>query len=146
MVFVLSPTLSTNYYWSLLYQSLGPVYLTLGAVNITTNNTDILITDIGNSILDQPSLTCHTDLVACCRNSDTGGNGGRGMWLYPNGTALKNNAGGEAFFSLRNAPQVIELNRRDTATSPTGLYCCVIPIDGGGEQTFCANLGNIIIM
>ena len=125
--------------------SLVPVYLSLGTVNpmITTNNTDILITDIGDDLDSLPILTCHTDLVACCRASETG-IGGLGKWLYPNGAEILNNGGGEDFFIRRNAPQLVVLNRRMSAaaTSPVGLYCCVIPTTMG-EMTFCANLGNL---
>ena len=124
--------------------SLNPVHLTLGTGDpITTNITDILITTIGEDT-GLPPLTCHTDLVKCCRISDQdSGTEGLGMWINPNGDVLGNNAGGGAFFIRRNDAQLIRLNRRMTvaATSPTGLYCCVVPIDGGGEQTFCANLG-----
>ena len=120
------------------------IYLSLGSTNITTNNTEILITDIGDDAPGGfPSLTCHTDLIACCRNSDTGGQGGRGEWYYPDGTGVLNNIGsivaGEHFYRLRNAPQVVRLARRFGA-EPTGFYCCVIPTIGG-ERTFCANIG-----
>ena len=128
------------------------VYLSLGSTNIITNNTEILITDIGEDADGGlPSLTCHTDLTECCRNSDTGGLGGRGEWYYPDGTALKNNAGstaaGESFYFVRNAPQLIRLARRElampTPLSPTGFYCCVMPTTGG-EMTFCANIGECV--
>ena len=114
---------------------------------ISTNNTEILITDIGEGVPDGfLSLTCHTDLTECCRNRETGYQGGKGKWYYPNGTALKNNfaaiAAGEGFYFVRNAPQVIRLCRRELINplSPTGSYCCVIPTTGG-EMTFCAKLG-----
>ena len=94
------------------------------------------------------SLTCHTDLTECCRGKDTGGQGGRGEWYYPDGRVVQNNAGssyaGEIFYRVRNAPQVVILARRDSirpiVLSPTGSYCCVIPTTGG-EMTFCANIG-----
>ena len=113
---------------------------------ITTNNTDILITDIGEDFRGrQPTLTCHTDLKACCRSGDHPGNGRLGNWFNPNGDMLSNNAGGGDFFIRRTAPQLIRLNRRSSvaATSPVGLYCCVIPTSIG-EQIFCANLGNLV--
>ena len=121
-----------------------PVYLSLGTVNpmISTNNTEVLITDIGEDIPNSlPSLTCHTDLVQCCRGSDTE-IGALGKWLYPNGTEIPNNAFGQDFYIRRTAPQHVRLNRRipPAATSPVGLYCCVIPTTVG-EMTFCANLG-----
>ncbi len=71
------------------------MFFTLGnGPVITTNNTEILITDIGEDALGgRPSLTCHTDLTACCRYADNGGNGALGQWTYPDGSVLLNNAG-----------------------------------------------------
>ena len=123
------------------------VYLSLGSTIITTNNTEVLITHIGENVAS--SLNCHTDLTACCRNSDTGGQGPRGEWYYPDGSVVQNNAAsmaaGEGFYRIRNDPQVVRLNRRhygvpSPALSPTGSYCCVIPTTKG-EMTFCANIG-----
>ena len=121
------------------------VYLSLGSTTITTNNTEVLITDIGeDGPGGLPSLTCHTDLTECCRNSDTGGQGGRGVWYYPDGRVVPNQVTGEGFYRLRNAPQVVRLARRDSVMppilSPTGSYCCVIPTSSG-DMTFCANTG-----
>ena len=121
------------------------VYLSLGSTKITTNNTEVLITDIGQDALGGlPSLTCHTDLTACCRNGDTGGQGGRGAWYYPDGRAVPNQIAWEDFYRVRNAPQVVRLARRDylnpSVIAPTGSYCCVIPTTGE-EMTFCANIG-----
>ena len=122
------------------------VYLSLGLTNITTNNTDVDITDIGEDAPGGlPSLTCHTDLRNCCRKVDTGGQGGRGEWYYPNGRMVQKNADSvaalEGFYRVRNAPQVIRLARRlSRPFLPTGSFCCVIPTTGE-EMTFCANLG-----
>ena len=124
------------------------VYLSLGSTIITTNNTEVLITDIGEDDPGGlPSLTCHTDLTQCCRDSDTGGQGGRGEWYYPDGGMVPNSAAGEGFYRIRNAPQVVRLARRIVSTipalSPTGTYCCVIPTTGG-EMTFCVNIGECV--
>ena len=126
------------------------VYLTLGSTIITTNNTEVLITDIGeNAPGGLPSLTCHTNLTQCCRNIDTGGQGGRGEWYYPDGRVVPNHAAFEGFYRVRNAPQVARLARRIAepgvtfTLSPTGTYCCVIPTTEG-EMTFCANLGECV--
>ena len=110
----------------------------------------VLITDIGEDAPGGlPSLTCHTNLTRCCRNMDTGGQGGRGEWYYPDGREVQNNAvsmaAGEGFYRVRNAPQVIRLARRqqkDTIgpSSPTGFFCCVIPTSTE-DMTFCANIG-----
>ena len=123
------------------------VYLSLGSTIITTNNTEVLITDIGEVYSSHPeSLTCHTDLTECCRYSDTGVQGGIGAWYYPDGRKLLNwydsQAAGEDIYFVRNARQVIRLNRRQgrNPLSPTGTYCCAIPTTGG-NMTFCAKLG-----
>ena len=115
---------------------------------ITTNNTEVLITNIGEDrIGGLPSLTCHTDLTECCRNRETVGQGGRGEWYYPDGRMVPNQAAGEGFYRIRNAPQVARLARRigrlgiTLTLEPTGSYCCVIPTTGG-EMTFCANISN----
>ncbi len=121
------------------------VYLTLvNGTNITTNNTKILITTIGNDDV-LPRLTCHTDSVNCCRSmADNNGNGGLGQWTWPNGSMILNNAGGQDFYINRNGPQSINLNRREANNplSPTGSYCCTVPTTGG-NMTLCANLGEL---
>ena len=126
---------------------LSSVYLSLGQTNFTTNNTEVLITDIGEDASDGlPSLTCHTDLTECYRKIDTGDQGGRGEWYYPDGRVVQNNtastAAGENLYRVRNAPRVVRLARRDSGNplSPTGSFCCVIPTTKG-EMTFCANIG-----
>ncbi len=126
------------------------VYLSLGSAgpNITTDNTEILITDIGEEDDALPRLTCHTDSPTCCRSiADNGGNGGLGQWTYPDGSMVLNNAdsmtAGDGFYFNRVDPQVIHLNRRETNNrlSPTGSYCCTVPTNGGVMMTLCANLG-----
>ncbi len=122
------------------------MYFTLGpAINITTNNTYILITDIGEDVPGGlPRLACHTDLTACCRNVETGV-GGLGQWTYPDGTVILNNDGssaaGQQFYINRDAPQLINLAYRvSRPPSPTGSYCCTVPTTGG-DMTLCANIG-----
>ena len=129
-----------------IYSPYTVVYLSLGSQHpITTNNTEILITDIGEEgVGDPPSLTCHTDLRNCCRNIDTG-QGGRGAWYYPDGTMVQRKAPEEQFYIQRNAEMLIKLNHRldSTTLRPTGSYCCVIPTTRG-EMTFCANIGECV--
>ena len=71
------------------------VYLTLGSgPRITTNNTEILITGIGEDVFGVlPSLTCHTDLTACCRSIDNNGMGSLGQWMYPDGSVILGRGG-----------------------------------------------------
>ncbi len=81
------------------------MYLTLGSgPSITTNNTEIPITAIGEDAgVDLPSLTCHTDLTACCRSgADNNDMGPLGQWTYPDGSVILNNGGGQQFYINRN--------------------------------------------
>ncbi len=118
------------------------VYLSLGSTTIITNNTEISITDIGEDAT-LPSLICHTDLVACCRRSDTIAEP-IGDWYFPNGDAIPVGRSAEpnALFFVGRNKQVVRLRRRESINplSPTGSYCCTIPTNVG-EMTFCANLG-----
>ncbi len=128
------------------------VSLTLGSGPvITTNNTEILITDIGEDTEGgNPRLTCHTDLTTCCRSRDNNDNGPLGQWRYPDGSVVLNNDGstaaGQQWYINRNDAQLIRLARRDNsnALTPTGSYCCTVPTTGG-EMTLCANLGEWIV-
>ncbi len=127
------------------------VSLTLGSGPSTTinNNTEILITAIGEDG-GLPSLTCHTDSTTCCRSmTDNNGNGRLGQWTFPDGRVIlgngASNTAGQQFYVNRIAAQVIGLNRREANNplTPTGSYCCTVPTTGG-EMTLCANLGEWI--
>ena len=63
--------------------------------------------------------------------------------MFPNGTNILGSvmaAPTDDYFRSRNQ-QLIRLHRRNNANSPTGLYCCVMPVNSGGMETFCAYLG-----
>ncbi len=129
------------------------MYLSLGSTSITTNNTEIPITDIGeDAVGGLPSLTCHTDLTACCRSSaENNDKGGLGQWTYPDGSVILGRgasmATGQQFYINRNAAQLIRLNHRqgNNPLTLTGSYCCTVPTIGGA-MTFCANLGEQVIV
>ncbi len=133
---------------------LHAVYLTLGSgPSITTDNVDIQITAIGEDAPGGlPSLTCHTDLITCCRTGDNNNNGPLGQWTYPNGSVILRNgpsatAGEQFYINRKGFRQIIGLNRREANNplTPTGSYCCTVPTTGG-NMTLCANLGEWIIM
>ncbi len=126
------------------------MYLSLGSDLITTNNTEILITSIGeDDAQGLPLLICHTDLTTS--KAENNGNGGLGQWTDPVGNVVLNNAESQAseytLYIVRDSPRVIKLaRRRDLTTtfnppfSPTGSYCCTIPTTKQ-DMTFCVNLG-----
>ncbi len=124
------------------------MYLSLGSTTIIMNNTEILITSIGDDNGDSlPPLICHTDLVVCCTPIETNMTRGIGDWRYPNRDCVPGgNSTFQPFVSLRNV-QSIQLVRRDEFTppplDPTGSYCCIIPTNGE-DMTFCAKLGELL--
>ena len=100
---------------------------------VYSNNSDILITDIGIDIDD--SLFCFTDLISseCCNNRV------EADWFYPNGSAVGISTAGEKFFKHRGNSRV-RLHRKDNATSPTGLFCCQLPDAANKIFRICVNI------
>ncbi|XP_064386134.1 mucin-2-like isoform X4 [Halichondria panicea] len=122
------------------------IWFTLGSTTITTNNTEIPITTIGEDADSSlPSLFCRTDGVCCRSGIENGGNGPLGQWTFPDGRVILGNGAstmaGDEFYINRNGPQLIRLGRRENVNplTPTGSYCCTVPTSGG-EMTLCANL------
>ena len=103
-----------------------------------TNNSNILITDIGEG--DCGALYCYTDLIECCHDSDTPvGVGTLGEWLYPNGSAVGARSDGQNFYVDRG-PNFVRLNRRSNATSTTGRFCCEVPDATSTNTRICVNV------
>ena len=92
----------------------------------------ILIADIGsenNEDQSDPgsSLVCvSTNVNAhCCRSADNPNGGSRGEWLDPNRTRILNTP--DTNFYRTRYTQQVRLNRRNSATLPTGVFTCEIP-------------------
>ena len=85
------------------------------------NNAAIAITEVGEG---DNAVLCRTDLTTCCTNN--GGETRQGHWIYPNGTLVDNNDSGDDIYRNRGT-MVVRLNRRNSATTPTGQYCCEVP-------------------
>ena len=103
----------------------------------------ILITDIGSENTNNKSdpgssLVCNTTNVnaQCCRNSDNPNGGSRGEWNLPDGNRI-NNTPDTNFYRTRYTQQV-RLNRRNNATSPTGVFICVVPNDADSTMNHTA--------
>ena len=74
------------------------------------------------------ALLCITHQTACCRSSDTGGNGSvLGNWFFPNGTRVPSKtASGEEWDFYRDRGQmVVRLHRKRGGEE--GIYRCMIP-------------------
>ena len=93
-----------------------------------SNNSRINITDIGED--DSSSLTCITSDITCCQNLILG------AWYFPNGSAVRIEDAGDAFYSNRG-PSEVRLHRRYNAMTPTGSFCCEVPDANGITQTAC---------
>ena len=78
------------------------------------------------------SVQCHTDLSTCCSGHE---GVHRGDWYSPGSTdRLPFSDEGGDIFEQRTA-QRVELRRRNSATSPVGIYCCGIPTVAGYDDT-----------
>ena len=88
------------------------------------NNSYIDINDVGRpDVSGGEGVQCHTDLTTCC----SGAQGGhRGDWYFPDGTQLPNPAVDIDTFQSRG-DQRVDIDRRNNASSPVGIYRCGIP-------------------
>ncbi|XP_064385915.1 uncharacterized protein LOC135334596 isoform X5 [Halichondria panicea] len=93
-----------------------PVYLSLSSTNYLTGLTEIDISSVREN-----NLVCHTDLAACCRQLDSGVDGGMGQWYYPNGSSI-----GEGELRVSRGQMTVSLSAMTSAQAPSGLYCCVV--------------------
>lgn len=87
------------------------------------NNTMAMLRDIGEGV---NALHCHTNNEDCCRKSRLG------QFSYPSGSFVPISSRRRNFYRNRDVG-VIRLNRRNDATTPTGVYSCEIP-DATGEM------------
>ena len=109
---ILQPHFSSSLVTGLSIEFMGVTY---------ANNSAIDINEVGE---EENAVLCRTDLTTCCGN--TGGETRQGHWRYPDGTLVDNNASGDDIYRDRGT-MVVGLHRRNSATTPTGQYCCEVP-------------------
>ena len=114
--------------------NVGDVGLSLKR-NSTSNNSIVLITDIGEG---DDALLCTTNRQDCCADPSNR----MGEWFSPDGTALGSKGAGGNIYRDRTGATV-RLHRRNDATGPTGLYHCVIPDSSGVDQTLFVGIYTI---
>ena len=88
------------------------------------------------------ALHCITDKVQCCRERD---GGAIGEWYQPGQTNNPVDGNGRIStedFSRNRGPSAVLLNRRNAATSPTGLYHCEVPDSGDVIQSLYIRVYN----
>ena len=115
-----------------------PVYLSLSSTNYLSGLPEIPLASVGEG--HGSSLVCHTDLASCCRQLDSGVEGGLGEWHYPNGSAVGMKIEGNGLYTSRDQMAISLNHRGDTTNVPGGVYCCAVPTSKG-QETMCANLG-----
>ncbi len=98
------------------------------------NNSVVALRDIGDAA--PLSLYCLTTNTSCCRGQD---GGSAGAWFLPGQTdpvvSRNSEAGRTADFNRGRGPSAVLLNRRNSATGPSGVYTCEIPDASGQQQT-----------
>ena len=109
------------------------VYLSLNGIFLT-NNSNILITDIGTP------LVCTTDSIPCCRGANR-----NGEWLFPNnGGQVPTLNEATSFYRNRGDSGEVNLFRLNSdVMAPTGQFCCEVPDATGIDNTVCANIGEL---
>ena len=83
------------------------------------NHSYVDLSLVGNDFSGSDSVQCHTDLETCC-SGDQGQH--RGDWYFPDGNRLPFSGD---IFETRVAQRVY-LRRRNSVTSPVGIYHCEI--------------------
>lgn len=98
-------------------------------------NSQIPITYVGEST--DGALKCRTNNTKCC---NAGPNKTRqGEWKYPNETLVRNTASNDIIYRTRGT-SVVNLNRKNGATGPTGEYCCEVASMSNPNATICVKL------
>ena len=118
-----------------LFLKIAFVTVTLGGVHYA-NNSEVLLTDIGEG---GNALLCLTNNTQCCRGTDNPHGAGLGEWYFPNGSTPRGHAFGNRIYRNRG-PGVVQLNRKNDAQSPTGVYRCEIPDASGTKRNINLNL------
>ena len=101
------------------------------------NNSNVAIGDIGEG---DNALLCQTNNTQCCRGSDNPNGGPLGEWYFPDGTPVPDGTDASRDIFRSRASSVVRLNRRNNATSPTGVYRCEIPDASGTNQNIFVEL------
>lgn len=96
--------------------------------HIHDNNTVVNISDIGEQ---DEALLCYTNATDRCKNA--GQLFVRG-WYFPSGVAVKISDYNDSIYRNRDQ-SVVRLNRRNNATSPSGVFRCAVPDANGTSQS-----------
>ena len=114
------------------------------------NNSVISITEIGETDTSSATppqnsnngLQCISGMIPCCRFASNR----LGEWFFPNRTVVPGS--GSTFYRNRGQDDgTVNLNHANintNVTSPTGLFCCVVPDATDTNQTVCADISELV--
>ena len=86
------------------------------------NNSYVDLSLVGDDFYGSDSVRCHTNLSTCC-SIHQGSH--RGDWYFPNGTRLPFSREGDII--EQRIAKGVDIRRKNSATSPVGIYRCDIP-------------------
>ncbi len=96
-----------------------------------TNSSALSLADIGEG---SSVLTCHTELITCCREEDNNGSTALGGWRGPGGNIPESSMDG---FYVSRGTSSISLNYAEGSSEVAGTYCCQVPRESGATTTHC---------
>ena len=96
--------------------------------NLLPPDSAVVLSDIGEG---SEALFCLTPSTDCCTS--------RGTWRQPGGSAVSTSTSGSAGFYFSRGSGSLPLNRRSSATGPTGIFRCLVP-PGRPAQTLYIGL------
>ena len=86
------------------------------------NHSYVDLSLVGDDVGGSDSVQYHSDLGMCCSSAQ---GSHRGDWYFPAGDRLPFSGSGDIYES--RGAQRVDLRRRNSATSPVGIYRCDIP-------------------
>ena len=96
------------------------------------NHSYVDLSLVGQATSGSDSVQCHTDLGTCCSGTD---GHHRGDWYSPSSTDRLPFSPEVGDIFEQRVTQRVELRRRNSATSPVGIYHCEIPTNDVHDGT-----------
>ena len=100
---------------------------------------------------DNEALLCYTDLVDCCKDTQTKTDGPLGEWYLPsyNKTKVLSRRFTEVGYFKSRGLSVVRLHRNNSGEFPVGVFYCEIPNDKSVSQVIFIGIydvedGNLI--
>ena len=116
-------------------------YLSFKSQNLT-NNSYVVISEIGRVRDGSDSIQCHCELQNCCQTNGTLS----ASWSFPNGSELLSSNSGYSIFQSQGVLRA-DLHHNDNNSNmvitPAGLYCCRISYhssDTSAKETLCIGI------